>query len=193
MSNSSNTSTNSQALHLNIFFLSPSVLNIKHRSRVVYWGHPSGFWDVLSSQLSNRLLLSGAASGHSNLAAQQVHEAICQLSWRSAPVCLLFCLTDLHKAFKSNISCFQSIQISQFTLLLRSFLPKRARAARCWPECAARLLHSINMPSCYSLFNQNTNSLKLIFHHYNVFRLVFMLQICSRVHYNLSLYIMFCI
>ena len=70
------------------------------------------------------------------------------------------CLSDLCKAFKSNILCFQTlVQMSRFTPL--GSFPKRARAARCWPECAACLLHSINMPSSRSLFNQRSEFLKV--------------------------------
>lgn len=58
-------------------------------------------------------------AGAVTLCSFKEQEAICQLSWRSAPVCFTVCLTDLYNAFKSNISRFQTlVQILQLTPLI---------------------------------------------------------------------------
>lgn len=113
-------------------------------------------------------------------------EAICLLSWRSAPVCLPFVWQLFTKHSKAISHDFRPS--SKSLGLLPSFhsRPECAQAAPFWLKYGARLLHSINMPNCCSLFNQNINFSKTIFHHYKIFGIVFMME-NSLVHYNLSL------
>lgn len=79
-------------------------------------------------------------------------------------LCTCVFTVDLQICMKHLKLIFHACEL--YSLSAFGSVSKRARAARCWPEYAARVLHSINMPGCGSLFNQNINSQKQIFHHY---------------------------
>lgn len=112
-------------------------------------------------------------------------EVSCLVSWRSAPVCLLF-VWQLYTKHSKVI--FQDFRPSSKSLgLLPSFdsCPERAQAPWFQPEYGACLLHAVNMPNCCNLINRNINSSKIIVHHYKIFGLFAMEN--SFVHHNLSL------
>lgn len=76
-------------------------------------------------------------------------------------MCLLFVGLIFARLSKAIFYAFRPSSKSLGSLPSLGSFPKRARAARCWPECGACLLHSINMPSSRSLFNQKSEFLKV--------------------------------
>lgn len=149
---------------------------MKHPPRAGYWHHPTGFL-CFTFQTFHFNLDPTVRKGYLGWLLKRGQLSVLM---RSAPVCLPFASQIFTKHSKAICHAVQT----QISLPSVGPLPKRARAAPCWPQHRAPPPHSINMSSCYSLFNRKINCSKLIFAPWKIAWLIVMLQECSLVHYN---------
>lgn len=154
---------------------------MKHHPHAGYWHHPTGFLCFIFQTFRFNLDLM-VRKGY---LAWLLKRGQLPVLMRSAPVCLLLVCQIFTKHSKAICHAVQT----QISLPTFCPLPKRARAARCWPQHRAPPPHSINMSSSNSLFNRKINCSKLIFPPWKIARLVVMLQKCSLVHYNANAWI----